>query len=53
MHDDLARQKAEAVFHNFAPQAEMKLGFLAKQLEDLDTELAEAGTAMNSAAIGV
>ena len=46
-----ARQQADALFLSLAPQAELKLGFLAKQIDELDAELTEAGNAITSVAI--
>ncbi|MBI5387927.1 MAG: hypothetical protein HZA90_24965 [Verrucomicrobia bacterium] len=46
-----ARAKAETLFASLVPKAEMQLGLLGKQLEDLETDLGEASLAKTSAEI--
>ena len=49
----LARQRAERLVREAEPQAEARLASLARQLENLESEVTQAGLAMSPAAIDV
>lgn len=52
-HFQAARQKTEALFRSLSPQTEAKLELLARQIEDLQTDLAQAQAAASADAIAL